>query len=568
MEGNIMKKITGYLFSLLLALLLLPQANLFAQAAAAPPSGGIKGNASAAVQKSLLAAVEQWKQAVITKNRAGLERIFHDELTYGHTTGEVLDKHQSIERVLSSKGTYTSIDLSNVTIRVYGKVALITANTAFHITTDGKPAVASLSGIDVWIQSEKGWQLLARQLTRPPLSSEALLAEAREIQTKIVTFDSHLDIPLNFGTPGLEAGIDGPTQFDLVKAQRGLLKGASLAIFVPQGPRTPEATAKALEQAEKKYEIITDIAKTYPNRAAIAYSPTDLRRIEGDNKFAIVLSILNTYPLGDDLTQIDNWYKKGVRIIGFTHAGNNDFSDSSRPNLLRGDKLDEHGGLSDLGKQAVVKLNDLGILIDVSQLSSNALHDVLSLTRAPVAATHSDVRGIVDHPRNLSDEELLAIKKNDGVVQISAYDSWVRNLPADAQRKANEVRKEFGEPTETPIAAAQPLTEKGVVVLSQEKFEEYSKKIHEVILDTSTQATLSQFVDQIDYAVKKIGIDHVGISSDFNHGGGVVGWNNEGESLNVTAELLRRGYKEDDIRKLWGGNFLRVWEKAQSLAKK
>lgn len=404
--------------------------------------------------------------------------------------------------------------------------------------------------------------------TRPPLPSDALLEQAREIQKKIVTFDSHLDIPLNYGTPGLEAGIDGPTQFDLVKAQRGLLKGASLAIFVPQGPRTPEATARAREQAEKKYEIITGIAKTYPDRAALAYSPADVRRIEGEGKFALVLSILNAYPLGDDLTQIDDWYKKGVRIIGFTHAGNNDFADSSRPNLLRGEKLDEHGGLSDLGKQAVVKLNDLGVLIDVSQLSSNALRDVLSLTRAPIAATHSDVRGIVDHPRNLSDEELFAIKKNGGVVQISAYDSWVRKLPEDAQRKANEVRKEFGVPTEPFIAAAQPLTAKDVTVLSPEKFEEYNNKIHEVILDTSTQATLSQFVDQIDYAVKKIGIDYVGISSDFNHGGGVVGWNNEGESLNVTAELLRRGYKEEDIRKLWGGNFLRVWERAQSLAKK
>ncbi len=399
-------------------------------------------------------------------------------------------------------------------------------------------------------------------------SNEELLNKAREIQSRIVTFDSHLDIPLNYGTPGLEAGIDGPTQFDLVKAKRGGVKGASIAIFVPQGPRTPEGTAQARADAEKKYSIITGIAATYPDRAAIAYSPADVRRIEGEGKFALVLSILNTSPLGDDLTQFDAWYKKGVRIIGFVHAGNNDYADSSRPNLLRGDKLDEHGGLSNLGKQAVVKLNDLGVLIDVSQLSSNALRDVLRITRAPVAATHSNVRGIVDHPRNLSDEELLAIKKNGGVVQISAYDSWVRPLPLAAQRKANEVRKEFGVPVEHPLYAAQPLTSKGVTVLSQEQFDEYSKKIHTVILATDTQATLTEYVNQIDYAVKKIGIDHVGISSDFNHGGGVVGWNNEGEAINVTAELLRRGYKEEDIQKLWGGNFLRVWAKAQSLAKR
>jgi microsomal dipeptidase-like Zn-dependent dipeptidase len=398
-------------------------------------------------------------------------------------------------------------------------------------------------------------------------SNEELLNKAREIQSRIVTFDSHLDIPLNYGTPGLEAGVDGPTQFDLVKAKRGGVKGASLAIFVAQGPRTPEGTARARADAEKKYSIITGIAATYPDRAAIAYSPADVRRIEGEGKFALVLSILNTSPLGDDLSQFDAWYKKGVRIIGFVHAGNNDYADSSRPNLLRGDKLNEHGGLSPLGKEAIAKLNDLGVLVDVSQLSSNSLRDVLRITRAPVAATHSNVRGIVDHPRNLSDEELLAIKKNGGVVQISAYDSWVRPLPLEAQRKANEVRKEFGVPTEHPLYAAQPLTSQGVTVLSPEQFEQYSKKIHEVILASDTQATLKEYVNQIDYAVKKIGIDHVGISSDFNHGGGVVGWNNEGEAVNVTVELLRRGYKEEAIQKLWGGNFLRVWAKAQSLAK-
>ncbi|MBS1851518.1 MAG: dipeptidase [Acidobacteria bacterium] len=395
-----------------------------------------------------------------------------------------------------------------------------------------------------------------------------LLNKARAIQKKIVTFDSHLDVPFDFGTPGNDAGTDGKGQFDLPKAERGLLKGAAIAIFVPQGPRTPEATAAARKKAEQKYEIITGIAKQYPSRAAVAYSPADVRSIERQGKFAIVLSFLNSYPLGQDVSLLDDWYKKGVRVYGFVHAGNNDWADSSRPNLLRGDKLNEHGGLSPLGKQAVARLNDLGILIDVSQLTSQGLHDVLSLSRAPVAATHSNVQGIVPHPRNLSDAELLAIKKNGGVVQISAYSSWVRPLPEEQQKKANAVRQQYGVPTEYPIAGSQPTKPDGVTILPEEKFQEYNKKVHEVILDPATQATLSQFVDQIDYAVKTIGVDHVGISSDFNHGGGVIGWNNEGESLNVTAELLRRGYSEADIQKLWGENFLRVWGEAQKLAKK
>jgi microsomal dipeptidase-like Zn-dependent dipeptidase len=397
-------------------------------------------------------------------------------------------------------------------------------------------------------------------------SNDQLQARARALQKRIVAFDSHLDVPFDYGSPGLDAGTDGTTQFDLPKVERGLLKGAALAIFVPQGPRTPEGIEQARKDALAKYEIITGIAAKYPQRAAIAYSPEDVRKIAAQGKFAVVLSILNGYPLGQDVSGIDEWYRKGVRVFGFVHAGNNDLADSSRPNLLQGDTLDEHGGLSDAGKRLVKRLNELGILIDVSQLSSNALRDVLSLTKAPVAATHSNVRAIVDHPRNLSDEELLALKNNGGVIQISAYSSWVRPLPAEVQERANAVRREFGVPTETPIASAAPRSPKGVQVLSKEKFEEYSKRIHAVLLDPSVKATLAQFVDNIDYAVKKIGVDHVGISSDFNHGGGVVGWDNEGESVNVTAELLRRGYSDQDIAKLWGGNFLRVWSEAQKAA--
>jgi microsomal dipeptidase-like Zn-dependent dipeptidase len=221
-----------------------------------------------------------------------------------------------------------------------------------------------------------------------------------------------------------------------------------------------------------------------------------------------------------DLDQINEWYNRGVRILGFVHAGHNDWADSSRPNVKLGDAAEEHCGLSDLGKQAVRRLNDLGVLIDVSQLSTHALEQVISVTRAPVAATHSAVKGLVDTPRNLSDRELELIKKNGGVVQIVAFSKYLR--PQSTEQ----------------IAALQTV-------------------------NAAPKATLAQFVDAIDYAVKRIGVDHVGISSDFNHGGGVIGWENEGESVNVTAELLRHGYGESDIAKLWGGNFLRVWQAAQ-----
>ena len=342
-----------------------------------------------------------------------------------------------------------------------------------------------------------------------------LLKRADQIQERILAFDSHLDLPFDYAG----AAADGKTQFDLPKAFRGHLKGAALAVFVPQGPRTPEGYAKAREDAEKKYKLIKAVAEANPTRAAIAYSPDDVRRIAGQGKFAVVISILNAYPLGSELSQLDEWYKRGVRVLGYTHAGHNDWADSSRPSAGLKDKPEEHGGLSDLGRKGIARLNELGMLIDVSQLTTPALKQVLSLTKAPVVASHSGIKAIVESPRNLTDEELELIKKDGGVVQVVAFSNYLRKAPA----------AEGGQPV--------------------------------------PPATVSQYVDAIVYAVKKIGIDHVGIASDFNHGGGIAGWQNEGEGANVTAELLRRGYSERDIAKLWGGNFLRVWGEAQKTGK-
>jgi microsomal dipeptidase-like Zn-dependent dipeptidase len=335
------------------------------------------------------------------------------------------------------------------------------------------------------------------------------LERAREIHKRIIAFDTHLDLPFDYAG----AAADGKTQFDLPKTARSQLKGAALAVFVPQGPRTPEGYAKARADAENKYALIKAVADENMDRAAVAYSPEDVRRIAAQGKFAVVISLLNAYPLGTDLAQIDEWYKRGVRLFGFNHAGHNQWSDSSRPSKPLGNGPEEHGGLSELGKQGVARLNELGILIDVSQLSTPAFEQVLSLTKAPVIASHSGIRALVDATRNLSDQELDLLKRNGGVVSVVAFSNYLRAPPAKAE-------------------GAQP-------------------------------ATVAQLVDAIAYAVKRIGIDHVGIASDFNHGGGVRGWQNEGEAQNVTAELLRRGYSERDIARLWGGNFLRVWGEAQ-----
>lgn len=377
-----------------------------------------------------------------------------------------------------------------------------------------------------------------------------LLDQARQIHRKIIAFDSHTDITFDF-----EGGaVDGKSQLDLPKASRGGLKGAAIAVFVQQGPRTPEGFAKARADAEKKYRLIKAIAAQNPEKAAVAYSAEDVRRIAAAGRFAIAISILNAYPLGTDLSQIDAWYDKGVRIFGFVHAGHNDWADSSRPNANLGNKFAEHNGLSPLGVAGVKRLNELGVLIDVSQLSSPAFKQVLSLTKAPVAATHSGVKGIVENTRNLSDEELEMIRKNGGVAQMVAFSNYVRLIPKEVLARQEALREEFGFEGETAPAG-----------ITEERRKAYTER-NAALLAQVPRGTVAQLVDTIDYAVKKIGVDHVGIASDFNHGGGVVGWDNEGQAVNVTVELLRRRYSENDIGKLWGGNFLRVWAKAGSLA--
>ncbi len=395
----------------------------------------------------------------------------------------------------------------------------------------------------------------------------AQIKAADAIQDRHPTLDNHLDIPFEFGTGDLDAGKDGPGQFDLPKAERGHLRGAVVAIFVPQNARTPDGFKEATAKGRQKLAAIESVVARYPQKVAIARSPAELRAIEAAGKFAIIPSILNGSLIGHDLDQLDWWQQHGVQMFGFTHNGNNDLSDSARPKLLIGDKLGEHGGLSPLGRDAVKRLNDLGVVIDVSQISSEAVRQTLALSRAPVVASHANARALLDHPRNFSDALLLAIKANGGIVAINAYSSWVRPLPAEAIAEANAVRRRYGVPEETPLAAVQPLTAKGVTIMPRDRFEQYSEDFHAVTANEKYRATLKDYVNQIDYVVKKIGIDSVGISSDFNHGGGVVGWSNVGESANVTAELLQRGYSEADIAKLWGGNFLRVWAKVQSLAR-
>ena len=402
-----------------------------------------------------------------------------------------------------------------------------------------------------------------------------VMQQADELHERMLSFDSHISLMQNFGTQGNEADKDGEGQFDLVKANRGRLSGAALTIFGwpelwngANAPHKPTAgfVEEARNQQEIRYKIISGMVRDFPNQVAIAYTPDDFRRLHGEGKFAIFISMLNAYPLGHDLKLLDLWTARGMRMFGFSYIGNNDWADSSRPLPFFNDSPDALDGLSDLGKQAVHRLNDLGVIIDVSQMSTKALEQVAQLSRTPMVASHSAPRAMVDIPRNLSDKEMQLIKNSGGVVQVVGFSQYLRPLTQTTQDKLNELRKEFDLPPLPNLAVALMPGDRVIAAWSEKKFGQYASRLY-AILEEEPKASLKDLGDAIDYTVRKIGIDHVGISSDFNEGGGVKGWENVGDIRNVTAELISRGYSEADIAKLWGGNFLRVWDQVQKAAK-
>ncbi len=415
---------------------------------------------------------------------------------------------------------------------------------------------------DHWFRGNAGYSL-------------EVIKQANEMQDRLLSFDSHITVPVDFGTAGKEADKDGSDQFDLVKASRGRLSGAALTIFgwpeIWNGPNAPHKPTEGFVEAarheqEVRYKIISAMVRDFPNQVAIAYTPDDFRRLHGEGKFAIFMSMLNAYPLGNDLNQLDLWAARGMRMFGFSYVGNNAWSDSSRPLPFFNDSVDALDGLSDIGKQAVHRLNDLGVIIDVSQMSTKALEQVAQLSRTPMVASHSAPRAAVDIPRNLSDKELQLIKHSGGVVQIVAFSAYLRPLSQPTQDKLNTLRARFDLPPLPNQAMALMPGDPIIAAWPEQRFGEYASALYG-ILDEEPKATLKDLGNAIDYTVRKIGIDHVGLSSDFNDGGGIDGWNNVGEIRNVTAELIQRGYSEADIAKLWGGNFLRVWDQVQKAAK-
>ena len=389
---------------------------------------------------------------------------------------------------------------------------------------------------------------------------------ARAIHDRVIALDTHDDInPSNF-TAERNYTQDLPTQVNLPKMIKGGLDASFFIVYVGQGELTPAGYEDAYKQAIAKFDAIHRLTKEIaPDKIELAVTAAEVRRIAATGKKVALIGVENAYPLGTDLGRIKEFYDRGARYMSLAHNGHSQFSDS---NTGERDGKWMHNGLSELGRKAIVEMNRLGVMVDVSHPSKDSMMQTVALSKAPIIASHSAARALANHSRNMDDEQLLALKKNGGVIQTVAFNGYVKIAPPPSAERTAAIatlRKEFGLP-----AAGGPGGGGGgaLASLSATQRADYQKRMADIDAKhpPPPRANVKDFVNHIDYIVKLIGLDHVGISSDFDGGGGVDGWNDASETFNVTLELVRRGYTEEQIGKLWSGNLLRVMAEVEKIA--
>jgi membrane dipeptidase len=393
-------------------------------------------------------------------------------------------------------------------------------------------------------------------------SEDEIVEQARGIHERVLTIDTHDDIPFNFATEEVDPGVRGERQVDLPKMREGLLDVGYFVVFVGQTPRTPENYEKAKSDAMMKFDAIHRMTdEMYPDEIGFANTADEIESIHAAGKLVATIGIENGYVIGKDLSLVEKYHDLGARYMTLAHGGHNDIADSATP---RADEPEsEHDGLSEFGEEVVAEMNRVGMMVDVSHISKQAMLDAVVASRAPVVGSHSSMRAINDHPRNMDDEQLLALKDNGGVIQTVALGSFVKSASPERQDAIATLREEMGIEGRN---VGRSLAEQE---LSEDEYEarlsEYETRLAQID-EQWPPADVADFVDHIDHGVNLIGIDHIGISSDFDGGGGIVGWNDASETGNVTLELVRRGYSEEEIAKLWGGNLLRVLREAERSA--
>jgi membrane dipeptidase len=341
--------------------------------------------------------------------------------------------------------------------------------------------------------------------------NDFIAPDALALHRALVTLDTHIDIPW---PPGPEPFQDGPRKVDMPKMQRGGMSAGCFVAYVPQAARTPAGEDAAFARAIAMLDHINAMGRTEHDITARVTSSADaVEAAKRDGVLAIVPCVENGFAIGTDLSRLAEFRARGARYLTLTHNGHNALADSCNPRRDLGDRDSEHGGLSTIGVQAIGELNRLGIMVDVAHTSRDTMQQAAEASRTPIVSTHSCVSALCDHSRNMTDWQLDIIRDVGGVIQITAVSAFLK-----ANAKPEDV-------------------------------------------------TTADFADHVDYAVKRIGIDHVGISSDFDGGGWFRDWRDAGDTANITIELVRRGYDRGALEKLWGGNFLRVMRVVEEAAR-
>ncbi len=376
---------------------------------------------------------------------------------------------------------------------------------------------------------------------------------ADKIHSTTLKIDTHADTPLQMSrgafdiTEEHDAWKTG-SQVDIPRMERGKLNGIFFAAYLGQGPRDSLSHIQADEKIVGYFELIHKVVKNLPDKLVLALEPKDLKAIAEQNKIAIYIGLENGYPIGTDISKVEKYYDMGARYITLCHASNNEICDSSTdPNGP------EHDGLSEFGKDVVKEMNRLGMMVDVSHISDKAFYDVLEISNAPIIASHSSAKALCDHPRNLTDEMIIKLAENGGVVQVNALSEYVKS-PSPNPEKDSAIaylRRTYG--SFQDMAPDQRDKYRIEYMALKEKFKD-------------EMASVADYVDHIDHIVKLVGIDYVGIGMDLDGGGGLRDCYDISEIKNITIELVNRGYTEDDIAKIWSGNFMRVFDNVIQIA--
>lgn len=398
----------------------------------------------------------------------------------------------------------------------------------------------------------------------PPLTAE-------EIHKSVITIDTHDDINVGNFTDSLNYSTETQSQVHIPGMEAGGLDVAWFIVYTGQGDLTQEGYALAASNADDKFNAIHRLVSEYAaDRIELALTAADVRRIWKSGKKIAMIGVENGFPIGEDVNNVEVFYNRGARYMSLAHNGHSQLSDS---NTGEKDGIYLHNGLSKLGKEVIDKMNYYGMMIDISHPSKEAIREMALRSKAPIIASHSSARALCNHSRNLDDEQLQWVKQSDGVVQTVAFSSYLNTEKHNNYNKAKDsLLKVIGEKNNISVLdkyemRALDFDELQTYLVQRKKLMELAEKQMEALKDKVPPVSVSDFVDHIDYIKNKIGIDHVGISSDFDGGGGIEGWSNASESLNVTKELVKRGYTKEEIEKIWGGNLLRVMERVEAVAK-